>query len=166
MLSAVPGKADITGYYYEPWHIRYIGDPAIAKEIMDKGITFEEYLGKIPSHAASVDYGTSQLYSQDEMDAAITEFKKEFENWNGCKLSSISYAGDECNSEENLSWLNSLKDGKNYTQCIEFITDFHSPVDEEDLEGTAWEPDTDYKDYQWWLAREDGGAWELVSWGY
>lgn len=162
----MPGKADITGYYYEPWHIRYIGDPAIAKEIMDKGITFEEYLGKIPSHAASVDYGTSQLYSQDEMDAAITEFKKEFENWNGCKLSSISYAGDECNSEENLSWLNSLKDGKNYTQCIEFITDFHSPVDEEDLEGTAWEPDTDYKDYQWWLAREDGGAWELVSWGY
>jgi len=27
------------------WHIRYIDDPAIAKEIMDSGITFEEYMG-------------------------------------------------------------------------------------------------------------------------
>ena len=76
------------------------------------------------------------------------------------------YAGDECNSEENLKWLNSLGDGGDYTQCIEFLTDFHSPVLEEQLEGTAWEPDHEYADYQWWLARKDGGDWELVSWGY
>ena len=24
----------------------------------------------------------------------------------------------------------------------------------------------EYADYQWWLARKDGGDWELVSWGY
>jgi D-alanyl-D-alanine carboxypeptidase len=133
---------------------------------MDKNITLEEYLGKIPSHAAKVDYGTSELYTQEEMDAAITEFKKEFENWLGCELHSVKYAGDECNSEENIAWLNSLKEGKNYTQVIEFITDFHSPVEEELLKDTAWEPDKEYTDYQWWLAREDGGAWELVSMGY
>ena len=40
------------------------------------------------------------------------------------------------------------------------------PAEAADLEGTAWEPDTDYKDYQWWLARADGGERELVSWGY
>lgn len=35
---------DITGYIYEPWHFRYVGlEPA--KEIMEKGITLEEYLG-------------------------------------------------------------------------------------------------------------------------
>lgn len=34
----------ITGYAYEPWHIRYLDSPEIAKEITDKGITFEEYL--------------------------------------------------------------------------------------------------------------------------
>ena len=133
---------------------------------MDKNITLEEYLGKIPSHAAKVDYGTSELYTQEEMDAAITEFKKEFENWAGCELHSVKYTGDECNSEENIAWLNSLKEGKNYTQVIEFITDFHSPVEEELLKDTAWEPDKEYTDYQWWLAREDGGAWELVSMGY
>ncbi len=166
ILRYLPGKKDITGYAYEPWHIRYIGDKAVAKEIMDKGITFEEYLGRIPSHAATVDYGTSELYSREEMDKAITEFKKEFENWDGCVLHSIRYAGDECNSEENIKWVNALKEGKNYTQCIEFLTDFHSPTDEEQLEDTAWEADKEYTDYQWWLARTDGGDWELVSWGY
>lgn len=38
------GKEDITGYGAEVWHFRYIDDPEIAKEIMDKGLTLEEYL--------------------------------------------------------------------------------------------------------------------------
>ena len=38
------GKEDITGYQYEPWHIRYVGVD-IAREIMSKGICLEEYLG-------------------------------------------------------------------------------------------------------------------------
>jgi zinc D-Ala-D-Ala carboxypeptidase len=41
------GKAHITGYKYEPWHLRYVG-PAIATEIMSKGITLEEYYNAIP----------------------------------------------------------------------------------------------------------------------
>lgn len=36
-------KVDITGYSYEPWHFRYIGRD-IAKLIMNKKITLEEYL--------------------------------------------------------------------------------------------------------------------------
>jgi len=38
------GKEDITEYQYEPWHLRYVGEEA-AKKIMEKDITFEEYLG-------------------------------------------------------------------------------------------------------------------------
>lgn len=38
------GKEDITGYKYEPWHIRYVGEE-IANEIAEKGITLEEYYG-------------------------------------------------------------------------------------------------------------------------
>lgn len=34
----------ITGYMYEPWHIRYVGEEA-AQAIMSQGITLEEYLG-------------------------------------------------------------------------------------------------------------------------
>lgn len=40
------GKEHITGYQYEPWHIRYVGIN-IAKEIMSKGITLEEYLNVV-----------------------------------------------------------------------------------------------------------------------
>ena len=37
------GTTDITGYIYEPWHIRYVG-PEAAKEITDLGVTLEEYI--------------------------------------------------------------------------------------------------------------------------
>ncbi len=39
------GKTDITGYDYEPWHLRYVGVD-VAKEITKQGITLEEYLKK------------------------------------------------------------------------------------------------------------------------
>lgn len=38
------GKEDLTGYIYEPWHYRYIGDVEMAKEIMTKNLVLEEYL--------------------------------------------------------------------------------------------------------------------------
>ena len=38
------GKEDITGYQYEPWHVRYVGEEHAAK-IYEQGITLEEYLG-------------------------------------------------------------------------------------------------------------------------
>ena len=44
ILRYLDGKDDITGYGYEPWHFRYIDDAEVAKEIMDKGLTLEEYL--------------------------------------------------------------------------------------------------------------------------
>lgn len=36
-------REDITGYMYEPWHIRYVGE-IIASEIYEKDITLEEFL--------------------------------------------------------------------------------------------------------------------------
>ena len=38
------GKESITGYVYEPWHIRYVGED-VAKEIFESEICLEEYLG-------------------------------------------------------------------------------------------------------------------------
>ena len=43
---------------------------------------------------------------------------------------------------------------------------FHSPTEEADLKDTAWEPDKEYKDYQWFLARTKDGGWDVVSYGY
>ena len=44
ILRFLKGKESITGYNYEPWHLRYVGEK-YAKEIQSKGITLEEYLG-------------------------------------------------------------------------------------------------------------------------
>ena len=44
ILRYPEGKDDITGYSYEPWHFRYVGSVEIAKEITEKGLTFEEYM--------------------------------------------------------------------------------------------------------------------------
>lgn len=43
ILRYQEGQEDITGYSYEPWHIRYVGKEA-AEVITEKGITLEEFL--------------------------------------------------------------------------------------------------------------------------
>lgn len=111
----------------------------------------------------TIDYGSSDVYSKSDMDAAMKLIKKEFATWNGCELHSISYTSDVCNSEENLEWMNRLgKEGIEFTQCIEFVSDFHSPKDG----GDGWNADCEYSDWQWWLARTDNGKWNLMTWGY
>ena len=39
-----PGKEHITGYIWEPWHLRYLGVP-VATELYNTGLSLEEYLG-------------------------------------------------------------------------------------------------------------------------
>lgn len=41
IIRYMKGKEDITGYMYEPWHLRYVGDKAPA--IYESGLTLEEY---------------------------------------------------------------------------------------------------------------------------
>ncbi|MCQ1950427.1 MULTISPECIES: D-alanyl-D-alanine carboxypeptidase family protein [Arthrobacter] len=38
------GAEHITGYAYEPWHLRYVG-PEVAGGVHDSGVTLEEFLG-------------------------------------------------------------------------------------------------------------------------
>lgn len=46
ILRYLKGKEEITGYAFEPWHIRYVGVD-VAKEIKNRGITLEEYLDDV-----------------------------------------------------------------------------------------------------------------------
>jgi zinc D-Ala-D-Ala carboxypeptidase len=41
------GKEHVTGYKYEPWHIRYVG-AGMAKDMKARNLTIEEYLGVFP----------------------------------------------------------------------------------------------------------------------
>ncbi|MBW7456192.1 M15 family metallopeptidase, partial [Paenibacillus sepulcri] len=47
------GKEDITGYKYEPWHIRYVGKE-IAKVVASEDLTLEQYMDKYGDGAVLV----------------------------------------------------------------------------------------------------------------
>ncbi len=77
-----------------------------------------------------IDYGNSELYTQEDMDAAIQVIEAEFATWEGCELHSLAYGGDAACSDENIEWLNGLEmkeQTEPFTQCILFSSSFHSP---------------------------------------
>lgn len=120
-------------------------------------LTFSQAAAKV-----QICYGDSEIYTQDEMNAAIKIIEKQFGDWKGCKLKNIRYAGDASNNVENLKWMNDLRPQKNFTQCIEFFSDFYVGKNT----NTTFNPDSNYKDWQWWLARSESGNWQLVTFGY
>ena len=112
--------------------------------------------------AAEAAPGESTLYTQAELERAVSAIMEQFANFNGCELHSIRYAGDASATEENLKWMNELNPDGKYTQVAEFLMDFHTPAEQVG----AWEADKEYTDYQWWVARRADGGWEVLTWGY
>ena len=113
----------------------------------------------------AINLGQSGLFLKEELIEGMDLIREQIAGWKGVELHSIRYAGDENCTGENLAWLNEHEsaDGKTFTQCALFQTNFHSPA----VGGAvALDPDTEYEDYGWWLAREDGGSWTLVDAGY
>ncbi|WP_226658229.1 M15 family metallopeptidase [Pseudalkalibacillus hwajinpoensis] len=45
VVRYLKGKEDITGYQYEPWHVRYVGKEA-ATEVHKAGVTLEEFFSE------------------------------------------------------------------------------------------------------------------------
>ena len=161
ILRYLEGREHITGYGYEPWHIRYIGDPAAAEKIMSDDLTLEEYLGAVEKDEAVIDYGRSESFTEEELREAAVQVKCKFASFPGCNLVNLRYAGDESSNEENLARIKEKDGSTDYSQVIEFLSDFRT-----DDKSVIFEPDSEIRDYQWWLAREEGGGWQLIDWGY
>ena len=113
----------------------------------------------------SISNGKRKVYSKEEIDSAIEIIKKQFASFEGCELHSLSYMPDEeCNNADNIEWMNDLRTDDNkeaFTQCIAFESSFRSPK----KGGGAWEANEEYT-WSWWLARSEGGEWNLMTWGY
>ncbi|MGG1685202.1 D-alanyl-D-alanine carboxypeptidase family protein [Pseudalkalibacillus sp. NRS-1564] len=45
VVRYLKGKEDITGYQYEPWHVRYVGKEA-ASDVHEAGVTLEEFFSE------------------------------------------------------------------------------------------------------------------------
>lgn len=110
----------------------------------------------------AINLGKSELYLKDELIEGMDLIRAQIAGWKGVELHSIRYAGDENSTEENLAWLNG-HEGKSYTECALFLTNFHSPAESDEL---SLNLDCEYEDYNWWLARENRGDWVLVDSGY
>ena len=138
----------------------YAAEPTVIHDIEDSAdfkAVFEYFDGNVV-----YDYGTSDIYSKEDMDSAIDVIMDEFNTWEGYELHSIRYASDDFNSDANLSWLNELDGEHNFTECIEFLSDYRTPLEGNEVVSA----NCIYKDWTWCLAREDGGQWVLVSYGY
>ena len=119
----------------------------------------------------SIDYGNSKIFGKRDMNYCIYVIQKNLNEW-GCTLKNVRYVGDKIsNSDENIKYVNDLaqshKFAKKFTKCLVFETDFISPPDPHDGKITAWNYDSEYKNYVWYFGfYEVDGKWKLLSMGY
>ncbi len=104
--------------------------------------------------SAKISCGSSDMYSKAEIKSAIEVVKDKFGEFDGCKLLSLSYAGDE----------DSLKEfdyNPDYDEAIVINSRFISPL----FGGGGW---NSHELYTWHfiLMRKDKGPWTLLTYGY
>lgn len=116
------------------------------------------------NHSYTVDYGTSDLYSKKDMDAAIRAIMKDFnDNDDGKKdMLSIEYAGDE-RAQTELEYCRSLDPKAEFDECIVFVSSFRTRAEES---YQAFDAVRTFTGWTWILARPSGGRWVVVTNGY
>lgn len=102
---------------------------------------------------------TSEIYTQEDYLAAVQAVKTGFRDFQGCTLTEISYAGDETVQKEQ-EYILSFGD---YDEGIVLLSSF--TVDEHGGDGSL-EPKHTYTRWSWYLARKNGGKWNIVTSGY
>lgn len=106
----------------------------------------------------------SDVYTEAEMDAAVDAIMAEsFWDEMHARVLDIHYIGDK-QSENYLASVQGRFPDSGYTECAVFNTDFRSAFLAKNAAPLA--PREVYTDYQWVLARADGGSWEVVTSGY
>ncbi len=79
ILRYPKGKEDITGIDYEPWHIRYVGQPH-ARLIIEHGLTLEEYIDNL-------EIGTWYACGDDRFARLSPDAINLLEGWVQCDIS-------------------------------------------------------------------------------
>lgn len=101
----------------------------------------------------------SEIYSEEDINAAIDTIKKEFKSdWKGCTLTEIYYAGDD-SSKDHQDWANR----NNADEVIVLQSSFD--VDSSGGDGSL-NPNSTYNGWNWILVRTNGGQWQHVDHGY
>ena len=97
----------------------------------------------------------SDIYVQEEIDECIEIIKRDFtDNFEGCELTIIYYAGDSISSAE------SEERGVSTIVLRSCFTTGKLPND------CSLNENSTYEDWYWILTRKEGGAWRHVDHGY
>lgn len=101
----------------------------------------------------------SEIYTVDDINSAIDIIKREFVNeWSGCTLNEIYYAGDSA-LEDYREWA----DRNDADEVIVLLSSFE--VDSTGGDGSL-NPNSTYNGWSWILTRKTGGKWQHVDHGY
>ena len=96
----------------------------------------------------------SSLYSQEEIESAIEVIKRDFENdWNGCTLNTIYYAGDEVCADETRD---------RGVKTIVLMSDFTTG----NYDFGSLNTNYTYTNWSWILIENEHGCWEHIDHGY
>ena len=107
---------------------------------------------------AQINLDGQNYLSKADVESALKVVEKKFKTWPGFVMHSIGveYAGDD------TDYCNSLVDGAKFVDTIVFTSSFTTGP--EDWSGFG--RNQTCSGWQWYLAREEGGAWQLLTWGY
>lgn len=106
----------------------------------------------------AVEAFSSDIYTQEDYDAAVTVVKRQYNSLTSPTLLKIGYSGDEWT----LSQQEYILHFDDYTEGIVLYSDFSVPK----YFRNSWEAGETYRNWQWYLARKDGGDWTVVTSGY
>ena len=125
ILRYLENKDDITGYAYEPWHLRYVGSTKIAKEIMDKDITLEEYLGSIK------DINNNKEAAKYQIEKILQKY---FEDIYGDKIINSRFNVTKIYTREEITKNEAIKSLKVGKKDVAFEVTYQlQPTDETDI---------------------------------
>ena len=108
-----------------------------------------------------VDYGTSEIYSKSDLDAAVRAVKFDFSSMLGCSNLSLHYAGDEKSQRELEAANYGRIPGDEYVACIVFDSSFDSPK----TAYGAWDKNSTYE-WSWIIVKTANGTWKVINKGY
>ena len=148
------------GSYCEEWSFK--NGECQPGEIMYNTIDDEGFIDDIEQ---KTDWnGTSEVYSQEDLQAAVDTIMNVVENeWQvKVEMQELFYTGDE-ESAANLEYCQSLD--SEVTECAVFTTNFYIPAQDAQMAG-AFEPDTTITGYGWTLGRSTAGEWRVLTNGF
>jgi len=142
------------GTYCEEW--AYFSWECKQWEIMYNTVSNETI-----STGYEIDYGTSDIYSGEDLESAVNVIMNTFNNeWEiKCEMKKIAYLGDKKANDE-LDYCKELD--SEIEECVVFTSDFHIPDTDAQMAG-AFEPNTDMSDWIRYLGRVNGWEWKVLT---